>query len=234
MPSSRSLLARPFFPFSFLAARLSTLMLLTFSLFVFLLTNVFFFFSCCSFFWEFASKFGFCFLLLLFFFPPFLCAFSACVTVMKDAAWATAARITRRERKKKKEKEKTVRWRGWANALYGYVLAFAKRSCWLISAFFFFLKLLLSFFFFNCTRRCGKGRLQRFSGRVCVLVFAWSGGEFLVPFPSVIWSGWLPFFLFSFFFFLFFVSTMWHCFSFLLLFYRASAVDTFFSTKYMP
>ena len=83
----------------------------------------------------------------LFFFLPFLCAFSACVTVMKDAAWATAARITRRERKKKKEKEKTVRWRGWANALYGYVLAFAKRSCWLISAF-FFLKLLLSFFFF--------------------------------------------------------------------------------------
>lgn len=233
MPSSRSLLAHPFFPFSFLAARLSTLMLLTFSLFVFLLTNVFFFFSCCSFFWEFASKFGFCFLLLLFFFFSLFFVLS----VHAWQSWRTQREQQQQESQEEREKKKRERKNSkvaWVSKCAVWICAcICKKVVLADFSFFFFKAPSLFFFFFNCTRRCGKGRLQRFSGRVCVLVFAWSGGEFLVPFPSVIWSGWLPFFLFSFFFLLFFVSTMWHCF-FFLLFYRASAVDTFFSTKHMP
>ena len=81
----------------------------------------------------------------------FFSPFSVCFQCMRDShegrSVSNSSKNHKKREKKKKEKEKTVRWRGWANALYGYVLAFAKRSCWLISAF-FFLKLLLSFFFF--------------------------------------------------------------------------------------
>lgn len=120
----------------------------------------------------------------------FFSPFSVCFQCMRDSHEGRSVSNSSKNHKKREKKKKRERKNSkvaWVSKCAVWICAcICKKVVLADFSFFFFLKLLLSFFFFNCTRRCGKGRLQRFSGRVCVLVFAWSGGEFLVPFPSVI------------------------------------------------
>ena len=120
----------------------------------------------------------------------FFSPFSVCFQCMRDSHEGRSVSNSSKNHKKREKKKKRERKNSkvaWVSKCAVWICAcICKKVVLADFSFFFFKAPSLFFFFFNCTRRCGKGRLQRFSGRVCVLVFAWSGGEFLVPFPSVI------------------------------------------------